>query len=358
MSRALALIDEVLARGSITEREHDRIMELIHKDGQIDQDESEKLSVLFNAIKSGNLVFSSENKKATEEPSSLHSLKAEALQRDVERSSKSDTHGQKNTKEEAQESHDHTQTSFSTNTTLHSQDLSTQNQYTDDTFSHLFGLEEHRIVPRSEVFHKVTERMLEAQLNGRLWMKTGAMIAYQGAMKFRREGITEHGLGKLIKRGLTGESTPLTAAEGKGALFLADQGKKICLVDLKGVPIYVQSQHILAFEDTVNWDVQPLFNIGTALAGGLFHISFSGRGKIAFTSEFDPVVLRVSPGSSIMTDAAATVGWSSGVVPSVRTDINIQTLIGRGSGETLQLRFEGDGVVIVQPFETSFKKEE
>ncbi len=358
MSRALSMIDTVLERGSLSEKEHERIMELIHKDGKIDQEESEKLSLLFNAIKSGKVVYTSEEKYSQKDDTSFSSLREEALQRDVGRDiSKRSPTVTPDTPEQISniEIFDSQAADYENPLT----NSSAQDSHADssENFSHLFGLQEYAISPRSEVFHKVTERMLEAQLNGRLWMKTRAMIAYQGAVKFRREGITEHGLGKLIKRGLTGETTPLSAAEGKGSLFLADQGKKIALVKLKGVPIYVQSQHILAFEDSVNWDIQPLFNIGTALAGGLFHICFSGRGKIAFTSEFDPIVLRVTPGSSIMTDAAATVGWSSGVVPSVRTDINIQTLIGRTSGETLQLRFEGDGVVIVQPYETGFVKE-
>jgi uncharacterized protein (AIM24 family) len=356
MNRALKMIDEVLQTGSLTEKEHDRIMELIHKDGVIDEEESIKLSQLFSSIKSGSVVLNSRNSNSGKNEN-LSSLKEEALKRDFER----EIYPQPVTSNTPLEA---------PNKTLHNDLEKRKHEIAelpleqgasepglDSDFQHLFGLKEYPITPREEIFHKVSDRMLEAQLNGRIWMKTGAMIAYQGAMKFRREGITEHGLGKLLKRGMTGESTPLTAAEGKGALFLADQGKKICIVKLKGVPIYVQSQHILAFEDAVNWDVQPLFNIGTALAGGLFHICFSGRGKIAFTSEFDPVVLRVKPGAGIMTDAAATVGWSSGVVPSVRTDINIQTLIGRGSGETLQLRFEGDGVVIVQPFETRISPE-
>jgi uncharacterized protein (AIM24 family) len=29
----------------------------------------------------------------------------------------------------------------------------------------------------------------------------------------------------------------------------------------------------------------------------------------------------------------------------------MKTLVGRASGETLQMRFEGDGFVIIQPFE-------
>jgi len=357
MSRAIKMIDSAIKEGSLSEKEHDRIMELIHKDGHIDEHESEKLSELFQALKTKKVILQSNSSRDNNAHNEVQSLKDDALQRDVDRSSSSKA--QNTEKDEEISSNIVPTQSLHIESSVYDQN---QNEnYKNDSNSsleHLFGLDCYQIKDRDEAFYKTTDRMLEAHLNGRIWIKTGSMVAYQGAMKFRREGFTEHGLSKLMKRRLSGENTPLTAAEGKGVLFLADQGKKICLIDLKGVPIYVQSQHMLAFEDQIKWDVQPLFNIGTAMAGGLFHICFSGNGKIAFTSEFDPIVLRVSPGSPIMTDAAATVGWSSGVVPSVQTDINLHTLIGRGSGETLQLRFEGDGIIIIQPYETNFKPDE
>lgn len=357
MSRAIQMIDYAISEGTLTEKEHDRIMELIHKDGRIDEDESQKLSELFQALKTKKVILKSNTSRDSNAQVAVQGLKEDALQRDVNRTSASKV---QNTEEQAEISLNNiANQATQIEPTLNIQKSSTNEiDSSENSMEYLFGLEYYKIEDRDEVFHKTSDRMLEAHLNGRIWIKTGSMVAYQGAMKFRREGFTEHGLSKLMKRGLSGENTPLTAAEGKGVLFLADQGKKICLIDLKGVPLYVQSQHMLAFEDQIKWDVQPLFNIGTALAGGLFHICFTGRGKVAFTSEFEPIVLRVSPGAPIMTDAAATVGWSSGVVPSVKTDINLHTLIGRGSGETLQLRFEGDGIVIIQPYETNFKSDE
>jgi uncharacterized protein (AIM24 family) len=50
-------------------------------------------------------------------------------------------------------------------------------------------------------------------------------------------------------------------------------------------------------------------------------------------------------------DPSAAITWSSGVKTSVKSDVNLKTLIGRGSGETLQIAFEGAGWVLVQPSE-------
>jgi uncharacterized protein (AIM24 family) len=35
----------------------------------------------------------------------------------------------------------------------------------------------------------------------------------------------------------------------------------------------------------------------------------------------------------------------------VKTDVNLKTITGRASGETLQMNFSGQGFVVVQPFE-------
>ena len=36
---------------------------------------------------------------------------------------------------------------------------------------------------------------------------------------------------------------------------------------------------------------------------------------------------------------------------SIKTDVGLKTLIGRTSGETLQMAFEGEGWVLIQPSE-------
>ena len=65
------------------------------------------------------------------------------------------------------------------------------------------------------LFELESPRMLEVNLNGMIWMKTGAMKAYVGQIKFEREGVLEHGIGKFFKKALTGEGTRLTKANGK-----------------------------------------------------------------------------------------------------------------------------------------------
>jgi uncharacterized protein (AIM24 family) len=50
-------------------------------------------------------------------------------------------------------------------------------------------------------------------------------------------------------------------------------------------------------------------------------------------------------------DPQAAITWSEGVKTSVKTDVNVKNLIGRGSGESVQMQFSGKGWVLVQPSE-------
>jgi uncharacterized protein (AIM24 family) len=50
-------------------------------------------------------------------------------------------------------------------------------------------------------------------------------------------------------------------------------------------------------------------------------------------------------------DAQAAITWSSGVSTGIRTDFKMKNLIGRGSGESVQMSFSGQGWVLVQPSE-------
>ena len=201
------------------------------------------------------------------------------------------------------------------------------------------------------LFELEGERVLEINLDGIIWTKTGSMIAYRGAVKFTRERILEHGLGKLFKKALTGEGSRLTKAEGRGAVYLADVGKKVSILHLEREAIYVNGNDVLAFEETLDWDVKMMKKISAMLSGGLFNMRLEGTGMLAITTHYDPITLMVSPGRPVFTDPNATVAWSGSLTPELRTDISFKTFVGRGSGESLQMEFQGEGFVVVQPFE-------
>lgn len=200
-------------------------------------------------------------------------------------------------------------------------------------------------------FELESQRMLEINLDGMVWTKMGSMISYRGNVKFTREGIMEHGLGKLFKRAFTGEGIQLTKAEGQGQLYLADAGKKVTILNLQNEAIYVNGNDIMAFEEGMQWDVKMMRKISGMLAGGLFNMRLEGTGMIAITTHYDPLTLIVTPDRPVITDPNATVAWSGNLEPNFRTDVSFKTFLGRGSGESIQMEFKGDGFVVVQPFE-------
>ena len=201
------------------------------------------------------------------------------------------------------------------------------------------------------LFEMESERLLEINLSGTVWTKTGSMVAYLGDIKFTREGILEHGVGKLLKRSLSGEGTRLTRADGRGKLYLADSGKKVTILQLAGETIFVNGNDVLAFENQIQWDIKMMRKMTAMLAGGLFNVRLEGTGCVAITTHYDPLVLMVTHSRPVYTDPNATVAWSGNLSPEFKTDVSLKTFFGRGSGESIQMCFQGDGFVVIQPYE-------
>lgn len=204
------------------------------------------------------------------------------------------------------------------------------------------------------VFEMESERMLELNLNGALWTKMGSMVAYRGNVKFVREGILEQGIGNLLKKAVSGEGARLTKAEGAGQVYLADSGKKITILNLKGETLFVNGNDLLAFEPTIKYEIKMMKKVSSMLAGGLFNIRLQGSGMVAFTTHYDPLTLMVTPDCPITTDPNATVAWSGTLEPQMKTDVSLKTFVGRGSGESVQTQFAGNGFVVIQPYEEAY----
>ena len=207
------------------------------------------------------------------------------------------------------------------------------------------------------LFELESDRLLEINVNGMVWTKMGSMVAYRGDIKFTREGILEHGIGKFLKKAVSGEGARLTKAEGRGQLYLADTGKKVTILNLQNEAIFINGNDLLAFEDGLQWDIKIMRKITGMMAGGLFNVRLEGTGMVAMTTHYDPMTLKVTPGNPVIVDPNATVAWSGSLTPEFRTDISLKTFFGRGSGESIQMEFAGDGFVVIQPYEeVSFQR--
>jgi uncharacterized protein (AIM24 family) len=137
---------------------------------------------------------------------------------------------------------------------------------------------------------------------------------------------------------------------GSGEVFLGDTAQDIHLIYLENDKITVNGPNLLAFDAGIDWDIERVQGASGVMGGGLFNTALSGTGWVAILSDGPPVLLNVASAPTFA-DAQAAITWSSGITTSIKTDVNVKTLIGRGSGETVQMGFQGEGWVLVQPSE-------
>jgi uncharacterized protein (AIM24 family) len=210
-------------------------------------------------------------------------------------------------------------------------------------------LEQYSEVETGEAFTLQNPRLLKIELSATSVMaRNGAMVAYQGDVRFEHKG---GGLGRLLKKAATGESLRLMQATGSGELFLANQAMLVHVLRLSNDTLTVNGSNILAFEAGIDWDITRVKG-GTAgmLAGGLFNVGLSGTGLVALVSDGEPLRLDVAEAPTFA-DPQAAIAWSGGVSTNLKSDVQAKSLIGMGSGESFQLAFSGQGWVLVQPSE-------
>jgi uncharacterized protein (AIM24 family) len=201
-----------------------------------------------------------------------------------------------------------------------------------------------------DAFTLQNSKLLKVRLDaGTIQAKAGAMVAYQGDVSFEHAG--SGGLTRMLKKAMTGEGTTLMRMTGSGEVFLAHRAEDIHLLYLEDDAITVNGPNLLAFDADIEWDIKRFSGgAGGALAGGLYNLELRGTGWVAVLSDGPPVLLNVAAAPTFA-DAQAAITWSSGVRTSLKTDIKMKDLVGRSSGETLQLAFSGQGWVLVQPSE-------
>jgi uncharacterized protein (AIM24 family) len=214
------------------------------------------------------------------------------------------------------------------------------------------SLDRYQEVETGEAFTLQNPRLLKVELSETsVLARNGAMVAYQGDVRFAHKG---GGLGRLLKKAATGEQLRLMEATGSGELFLANQAMLVHVLRLREESLTVNGTNILAFESGIDWDVTRVKG-GTAgvLAGGLFNIHLKGTGLVALVSDGEPLKLNVAEAATFA-DPQAAIAWSGGVTTNLKADVQAKSLIGLGSGESFQLGLSGQGWVLIQPSEGRF----
>ena len=178
--------------------------------------------------------------------------------------------------------------------------------------------------------------------------KAGSMVAYQGDVSFEHAG--SGGMSRMLKKAVSGEGTTLMKMTGTGEVFLADTAQDIHLLYLENDAITVNGQNLLAFDAGIDWDIQRVQGASGMMGGGLFNTSLQGTGWVSIISDGPPVLLNTGDAPTFA-DPQAAITWASSVQTSIKTDVKLKNFIGRGSGESIQMAFSGQGWVLVQPSE-------
>jgi uncharacterized protein (AIM24 family) len=200
-----------------------------------------------------------------------------------------------------------------------------------------------------EAFRLQNSKLLKVELAGvEVQAKLGSMVAYQGDVRFEHAG--SGGISRMLKKAVTSEGTDLMKISGTGEVFLADLAQDIQLLKLEDESITANGQHVLAFEAGIDWDITRVEGASGALSGGLYNMELAGTGHVALVSDGPPILIEID-GESTYADPQAAITWSQGVTSSVKTDVNLKTFVGKGSGETIQVAFTGTGWLLIQPSE-------
>ena len=208
---------------------------------------------------------------------------------------------------------------------------------------------DHQENQATDPFVQQNKKLLKISMAyGPVWARTGSMVAYQGDVRFQNKG--SGGLNKMLKKAVTGEGVDMMECTGQGELFVADRASEIQIFYLENDMVSVNGNNVLAFSSSIEWDIHRVQARGM-MAGGLFNVSLRGTGYVAVTTEGEPVALDVS-GAPTFADAQAVVLWTSGVNMDVKIDSGgLKSMVRGGTGELIQMAFNGQGYVLVQPAE-------
>ena len=200
-----------------------------------------------------------------------------------------------------------------------------------------------------EAFALENPWLLKATLTGgALHARLGSMVAYQGEFRFER---ARAGWRRIFKRALTPEGGRLMTVSGTGEVFLGHLAQQIYRVRLDDEEVTCNSGNVLAFESGIDWDIRRVRRgLAGKVAGGLFNTHLSGTGWVALVSDGQPVLLRPSDAPTFA-DPQSAIAWSGSLETTFKSDFQARTFIGLGSGESVQIGFQGEGWVLVQPSE-------
>ncbi|MCH5641263.1 MULTISPECIES: AIM24 family protein [unclassified Gordonia (in: high G+C Gram-positive bacteria)] len=199
-----------------------------------------------------------------------------------------------------------------------------------------------------------SKRVIEARLNNTaVRALSGSMVAYEGQVNFKSAGFGG-GAGVMagLKQRATGEALSLMECAGHGVVYFAHDAAEATIIEMTGDTLQVESEQLMVLNGNLNTNITFAGLRGASSGQGLFTTTVTGHGQIALLSRGGPLIhLEVSPQYPLVVDPDAFVCARGNLNQSFVTDVSWRTVIGQDAGEAFSLRWDGTGVVSIQPAE-------
>ncbi|MGM9999587.1 MAG: AIM24 family protein [Candidatus Bruticola sp.] len=197
-------------------------------------------------------------------------------------------------------------------------------------------------------FRLVSSSMMEAEVDGLVWLRLTDVAAHRGSVRFARDPeLLNESLSLFLYKAFTGETSVFGVAQGQGKIYLANGAHKIFFVYLDDEVINLQGITVLAFEDTLEHKVQMIGNVAGIIAGGMYSLRLEGRGWVAFSSCSYPVTLPCSNEDPLTCMPIKALAWSGCADLKVSTEASRLNLMNRGVADAVQVIFTNNGFVTI-----------
>lgn len=209
---------------------------------------------------------------------------------------------------------------------------------------------------RFEVVNELTLKVT-FDTGERIHTKAGAMIGFQGNLKFDKEMLGPDGgrgiggaiMGQITRR-LTGENLPLmlVTPQSQSIGYFANEAQHVVCLNLQpGERVSVESENILAFTESIRYGTR-FFGAGIISQKGLFTSTLTGPGQVALLVDGNPIVLH----GPCFVDPDAFVFYSGQEDPQFKLQLSWKNIIGQASGESYYMGFNNpQTTVVIQPNE-------
>ncbi len=240
-------------------------------------------------------------------------------------------------------------------------------------------------------FEQVNSKVVKVNLNatGDVLARKGAMLFYTGDVAFSPEtpgamgGMPMPGMGRggmgggfggqmmgTLGRSMAGEHEAMMRARGNGEVYYGRAGLYCTIVPLNGAQLTVEMSRMLAHTASLQSSTVSVMSSGggggggggglrgmlrgavtsVATGQGMFTTQLSGMGSAVLLSHGGTFELQVGQ-QPVFVDPQSYVGHIGNVQLELTTALSWRDAIGRGSGEAMQLKLLGQGVVYVQASE-------